>query len=592
MSSTLPPGGPDHPAPPVDYLDSGPREAVERPGHARKGRRIGAVAGGGVVLAGLVGGGVWAWNFWFAQGPQPAEALPATTLAYVSIDLDPSGEQKVEAIRTLRKFPAFRDEVGLDTDDDVRKRIFDEIQDDANCAGLDFGDDIEPWLGDRFAFAIVDRGEQDPAPVVVVQVSDEDKAADGLDKIRACASDAGADDDFGGYAFNGDWAVLAENEEIAQAVVDEAQDHPLDDDSDYQKWTDAVGDPGIVNVYAAPEAGTALLDFFEGMPGFMFGASGYGMACSDEAVPAPTAPGGSVDDEGYQSYDENQDYLDDSGDCEMLPPAQAELPQEFRDVFENFPGAAATLRFDDGDVELEFATGQTDQSQLAVLEPGAGTEVLTTLPDTTAAALGAAFTEGWFDTVLDQMQPMFDSEDMTQEQALAILEQETGLTRSDMEALDGASFAVAFDSEVDPSAFDDEDITRVPLGVKIKGDSDAIVAALTKLKATVGSDLEALVWRTEGDYVIVSGSAAYLDVLAEDGDLGNDDAFQDLAPHADSALGALFVDFDANHWLDDVLAASGAPPEVTDNVEPLHGLGISAWIDDDEQHALVRLTTQ
>ena len=136
-----------------------------------------------------VGVGAWAAYSFLTTGPQPAEALPADTLGYVSIDLDPSGGQKIEALRTLNKFPAFEDEVGIDTDDDIRKAIFDEIQDEAHCEGLDYGDDIEPWLGDRAAVAAVDIGGEDPDPVVVVQVKDADEADDGLDKIKDCGDE-------------------------------------------------------------------------------------------------------------------------------------------------------------------------------------------------------------------------------------------------------------------------------------------------------------------------------------------------------------------------------------------------------------------
>ena len=77
-------------------------------------------------MVGLVAVGVGAWaayNF-LTTGPQPAEALPAKTLGYVSIDLDPSGGQKIEALQTLNKFPAFKDYVGINADDDLRKEIF------------------------------------------------------------------------------------------------------------------------------------------------------------------------------------------------------------------------------------------------------------------------------------------------------------------------------------------------------------------------------------------------------------------------------------------------------------------------------------
>ena len=89
----------------------------------------------------------------FQQGSQPAEALPSTTIAYASIDLDPSGSQKIDAFRTLNKFPAFKDQVGIHSVDDVRKKLGDELIKGLGCDGLTFDDDIDPWLGDRAAVA-------------------------------------------------------------------------------------------------------------------------------------------------------------------------------------------------------------------------------------------------------------------------------------------------------------------------------------------------------------------------------------------------------------------------------------------------------
>ena len=71
----------------------------------------------------MVAGGAWAATSFFATGAQPAEALPDSTIAYFSVDLDPSGGQKIEAIKTLRKFPAFTDKIDLETDDDLRERL-------------------------------------------------------------------------------------------------------------------------------------------------------------------------------------------------------------------------------------------------------------------------------------------------------------------------------------------------------------------------------------------------------------------------------------------------------------------------------------
>src|SRR5262245_12302559 len=123
MSSSMPPSGGDQPG--TEYLEQGGGARLPREHKApRGGRRKAVLAGAGVLGVAAVGGAVWAATSFCGTGAQPAEALPASTLGYVSIDLDPSGGQKIEAIRMLNKFPAFKDEIGLDTDDDIKRKLF------------------------------------------------------------------------------------------------------------------------------------------------------------------------------------------------------------------------------------------------------------------------------------------------------------------------------------------------------------------------------------------------------------------------------------------------------------------------------------
>lgn len=578
------PPAPGFGQPVTEHLQSGAGAPLTTPPKSRNKRR-GLIIGGAALTGLLVGGGVWGWMTFFQQGPQPAEALPDSTLGYVALDLDPSGQQKVEAIQTLRKFPAFRDEIGLDTDDDVRKKIFDAMQDDGVCDGLDFEKDIDSWMGQRIAVAAVDRGDETPAPVVVLQIKDQDAAEKGLEKLVACGNEeAGESEDFGGYAFNGDWVILAETEDIAKDVVADAKERPLSDDADYEKWTDAVGDPGVLNLYAAPEAGAALLDVLEEYP-FLFGG-GYDYGCASSVEPPP----GYLEEEGF-SYEDEDDYDFECGEPELEPADQ--IPAELRKSFEEFKGGAGTVRFDDGNLEIEFATGNIPGSGTEYLANDRGTDVLSTLPDTTAAALGAGFKEGWAQAFVDQLTPLIEQDSgMSADDAIAEFEAETGLSvPEDVEALGGESFAISFDSDFDASAFDDEDITRVPVGAKIKGDPEAIEAALDKIRLQMGPDGDLLLSRTEGDYVLISGSEDYLDKLAESGDLGDSEMFQELVPDGGDASSVFFVNFDAGDgWLDD-LAGNFLGEEEVENLSPLRALGISSWVEGDDQHVLLKITT-
>ncbi|WP_067438424.1 DUF3352 domain-containing protein [Nocardioides jensenii] len=520
----------------------------------RRGLVIGLVAGAAV----LAGGGVWAWQAFFAQGPQPAEALPDNTLAYVSVDLDPSGEQKIEALKTLRKFPAFKENVGLDTDDDVRKKIFDEIQNSGACEELKYKDDIEPWLGDRAAMAVVDQGHEYPDPVFVVQVKDQDEAKDGLNKLVNCGNEAtGESEDIGGYAFNGDWVILAETEKIAEQVVSDAKDASLEDDGDYKKWTKAAGDPGVLNFYASPEGGDALAEHADEL----FGA-GEAMASSDDGT----------------------DYSS----------SEPEIPAELTDALKDFEGGAGTVRFDDGNLEVEFATGQLNTSTSKVISGDRGDDTLSTLPDSTAVAIGAGFEEGWAQVLLDQLKPVIEEESgMSYDEAIAEVESETGLSiPDDVEALLGESFVIALDSNFDASQIESMGPADFPVGVKIKGDADEIEAVLDKIRAQMGTDADAITSTSKDGYVVVSPSQGYLDDLAEGGNLGDDKTFTSVVPEASDASAIIYANFDADNWLVDLVKDLGAPGEVVDNVEPLEALGMSSWTEGDEVHTLLTVTTQ
>ena len=209
MSSNLPPSAaPEPQGSQAEYLEQG--SGAPLPPTPAPARNLKPFVIGGVAVAGLAvaGGAAWAAMSFFSTGSQPAEALPGSTLAYLAVDLDPSGGQKIEAIRTLNKFPAFKDELDLDTDDDVMKRLFDEIQADAECANLDYEDDIASWLGNRAGVAVVDA---EPTVVGVLQVSDAEAAKAGLEKLRNCgangdASEPAPADAEMGFAVEGDWA--------------------------------------------------------------------------------------------------------------------------------------------------------------------------------------------------------------------------------------------------------------------------------------------------------------------------------------------------------------------------------------------------
>src|SRR4051812_10026132 len=83
------------------------------PGHGvRRGRRRLLVTAGVLSVALGGGGGPRAASRRGGGGASPAEAVPASALGFVSVDLDPSVDQKLDAFRFARKFPEAADRLG------------------------------------------------------------------------------------------------------------------------------------------------------------------------------------------------------------------------------------------------------------------------------------------------------------------------------------------------------------------------------------------------------------------------------------------------------------------------------------------------
>lgn len=209
----------------------------------KKRRSWPAVVAASAVVGLIAAGLAWLAHSWFATGPQPSEALPASTLAYVAIDLDPAGEQKIEAMEVLDSFPA------LGKTSDVRKRLLGLVAESGEC-DVPY-DAVDGWMGERLALAVVPV--ERPEPVLVIRLDGDRGLEKGLESVGEC---------FGrrhGSAHTDEWAVVARSEAIAEQVLKAGEENPLSEDDEFRRWTAEAGDPGIVTMYAAPEAGDALL---------------------------------------------------------------------------------------------------------------------------------------------------------------------------------------------------------------------------------------------------------------------------------------------------------------------------------------------
>lgn len=444
-------------------------------------RRWALVGTGGLAVVAVVGGAAWAVSQLVATGSAPATAVPADALAYVALDLDPGAGQKVEALRTLNRFPALAERLG--DREELKSALLQAVLSEAPCDDLTV-EGIEEWLGDRLALAVV-PGAEGPAPVLTVQVTDQEAARAGVRDIAACGTD-GADAELPGMAFLEEYLVLAEDDATAQAAAEAAEQDALEGDDGYARWVEEAGGAGILTGYVAPDAPAAF---------------------ADEWASGAVMPWGGAD------------------------------PDQVEEAMAGFEGAGFALRFADGGIEAQ-AAGHVPGSPA-----GGGDNGLARLPGSTGVALGFGVSDGFADTLvetLNQLDPQLETM-VESETGLALPE--------DLQTLLGDGVALAVDSSLDPAALGTLGLAgdQLPVGIRIVGDPTGIVPVLERLMAAAGAEGEVVV--REGDGAVAVGLApGYVEQLAAGGDLGASEAFERSLPDYAENAGAMFVDFDSGEW--------------------------------------------
>ncbi|WP_148574406.1 hypothetical protein [Nocardioides caldifontis] len=559
--------------PQPEYLDGEPSEP------SRSGRRWGLVAGATVGVLAVAGAGAWGVSTLLGGGPGAAVAAPADTLAFLAVDLDPGAGQKVEAYKTLKKFPALADRLG--GEENLRRSLVEAFLTDAPCDDLTWNDDFEPWLGQRLGAGVRPGGDE-PVPFVVVQVTDETKATDAVEEIAACGEE---DPELPGMAFVEDYMVLAEDDETAEGVAKASAESSLADDDGYTTWVDEAGGGGIVTGYLAAEGPKLLLEEFGD-----FGEDATAGTVAGRVAPAT----GELDDPSDLATMTPEELEEQLGELEMEDDTDLDLDpgpdfmepdvDQLREAFEEFEGAAVVARFDDGALEVEAA-----MSAVGELDPSEASDSgLSELPATTAVALGL----GVGDSVVEDMLASM-AESMGQDAVDELVDQveaETGLTPEKLQELLGDGVSVALDSSVDlESIFSSSSGIDVPAGIRIDGDPDTILPVLEELVTAAGAD-GVLQVESSDSAVAVGFDADYVAELVGDGDLGGQDGFKSALPDLGDSAGGFFVDFDAGDWLEPALESDG-DEELKANFEPLDSLGATGELDGDVVRGVLRLST-
>ncbi len=198
---------------------------------------------------------------------------------------------------------------------------------------------------------------------------------------------------------------------------------------------------------------------------------------------------------------------------------------------------AAVLRFDAQYVELK-GTMRTDGPMIA---PGAANaeDVVTSLPETTTAALAVSDGQKYVDDIWKQLQKSsgggIDVKAMVEEFAGRY-----GFTLpDDLKTLLGDNFVVALDKEKPADGLP-------KAAVKVKTDPAKAEAIVSKLSAVISKETGVdphLATAKDDDTLVVATSKDYADRVLKGGKLGDTDTFKQAVPDTKGSTMLGFVDF-------------------------------------------------
>ena len=521
------------PPPPPPPSAAGPA-ADEQPPRRRRALTIGVLA---AVVVLLVPGAVFAWRALDGGGPQPHDVLPADSIGYFRIDMDPSAAQKVEAFRFLRKFPGFSDATGItEEDDDLRELLVDQFSAATGC-DLDFSTDIEPWLGHRVGGAVLPPAGDGESPgfALALQADDEDAARETFDTAQDC----GGAEERVGLSYADGYLLITDTQDNADAYAESAQDSSLADNDEFAESMDLLGDPGIASFWVS---GTAMFDTFGAALG------------NTQAFPG---------DESGSLVDESREMIEDS-----------------------YRSFAATFRFDDSYAEL--ATVTTGD----IYEETNADGVQADVPDDTSVLVGVS---GGGDALLNNWDSIVESYPGAEEQ-IATLESQTGFTLpDDLATLLGDSLLLAMDgTDLDLQVLTRGDLSALNAGVKVDTDADAfgeIWAGIQDIAAQAGQSLEGLPVEETDDGYIAAFNDEYAATLREGGTLADADVYSTAVRDAADADAVFFVNFDSfEDTVLDALADYGFDEQTLESIRTLEALGVSGRTYDGHAEITMRVS--
>ncbi|HWU22722.1 MAG TPA: hypothetical protein VN088_14400 [Nocardioides sp.] len=507
-------------------LGSSPDLPAPTPRAPRWRRRIVVGTAGVLLVGGLSAAGLGA-RWYLHTGAQPAEALPASTLAYLAVDLDPSGKEKLAAKGVLDKLPiAASDDLGGVAD--LRKVVVDKLLASGDCTGKTFDHDVLPWLGERAAVAMV-TVESKPQPVIVLQSSDDGRADRGMAALSACGGS-----DFGHWDVRDGWIVWAEKQSYADAVVAGAKSGTLADDATYKSMVDEAGGTGLVTGYLAKSAFGTLFSTFIG----------------DET----SLPAGLVSE-----------------------------------VAKKFPGMALSVRAEDDQVRADYvmtipadAPARTGSVEPALADLPAGSSAVVALHP--GQGMGGSSFKSAFDAG-------FDNSAATPRERRMIRRYSQRTLGAPIETVFSDLFDSTLVAVLGPTTAGDFGRSPVQLPIAgellpATDKRDRVFGYFRKLAPQMGLDR----WATEsGDAIVAATSPANRGVLSGGG-LTSSPTFRSVIDTDGHDLASvIYVDLHSGLLSEALKRGLVGEPKVLENLQKISAIGVAGWVDGATSHVQVRI---
>jgi hypothetical protein len=185
-----------------------------------------------------------------------AAIAPADTIAYANLYLQPSTAQQMRLGALIGRLPGFEDASTLD------EKIDEVAQNLLSSAGIDYRDDVRPWLGNQASIAVLpatDGGE--PRPIAFLAVTDPQEAEAALARTAAqqeseimTADHEGTEvsaTDGAAWAFVDELLVISPTADAVEASIDvSGGDASLADSAGFREAMAELPSDHLASVYA------------------------------------------------------------------------------------------------------------------------------------------------------------------------------------------------------------------------------------------------------------------------------------------------------------------------------------------------------